>query len=151
MIVYEINSGRPVSARDGVMPPMTTAIAPPAIPDGFVAVFDGAQWTLVPYEESAPASVAMQFHLTHNEFMDRFSAGEEQRYFALMDTGGGLPTNVFAALKRAQRRFENATYIDLTRQDTRDYLQALHDLGILDAPTQLATRVEEILEIKPLG
>lgn len=77
--------------------------------------------------------------LTLLEFMDRFSDGENDRIHASTD----------ANVVRALRKFDVATFIDLSRQDTQNYVNYLQSIpGMLDAPTDsvtYATRAAEIL------
>jgi hypothetical protein len=59
--------------------------------------------------------------LTRLEFMDRFTGEEEDAIYA-----SNIP-----AIKRAVRRMEVASFIDVTRQDTINYVNGLEALGLI--------------------
>ena len=91
---------------------------------------------VVPVVEVSPQA-APKRQITQLAFLNRFTDAEA----IAIDLASQGTTVEAAAMRRYQKKVDAATYIDLSRQDTRDGVLALESIGLL-----AAGRATEILD-----
>lgn len=130
-----ISTGEHVDIEDvyAPVPAYATHVQPPSTSGDEVAHWNGKVWTVLPERPPAPVSLDAT-RITKLAFRNRFTATEKAmlEMAALDDPAAAMPDRMQAATIRAYLAdVAAATFIDLSRPDTRAGVQTLEAAGLL--------------------